>query len=171
MNSKESIQLLGKVILVIEDLDGSNKKIIESTNLITNAGDLFYAQRANQEIPTNDFHIGQLILGTAGNAPSKTSIYSDITAKVNTPLKDLEPGYPKRNDLDVSNTGAAIDSLTYKYKYLSVEGNSTGINRIAIIIPSPVGDSPLLMYATVTSFTKDTSKILTIFINHNFKGV
>lgn len=171
MTNKESIQLPGYITIILEDFKTGKKDIKESRNIVTDAGDLFYCQRANQENSDNAFNAGVLVMGTAGNTPGKVSLFNDITTQVPNSLKALEPGYPKRNDTDVSNTGAAVDSITYKYRYSTTQGNYANINRIAITIQNPIGDSPLLMYAVVPTFTKDNTKVLTIFINHNFKGV
>lgn len=166
MTNRESLHIYGKVIILLND-----EKIIVP-NIVTDAGDLFYAQRSSQEVPVNLFHLGGLILGTAGNTPSKSSIYSDITSIIPSSFKNLEPGYPKRNDTDISNTGANIDSITYKFKYLSNEVNSANINRLAITVQNPTGSSQLLMYSVLPApITKTNGMVLTIFINHNFKGV
>ena len=173
MISHEVVQITGKVIIILSD-PATGKKLsgFEISNIITNAGDLFYAQRANQEVPSNLFHAGGLILGIAGNVPSKTSLYSDITSIVPNSFKNLEPGYPKRNDQDPSNTGANVDSITYKFKYLSNEANSANINRLAITVQNPMGASQLLMYTVLGApIIKNNGIVLTVFINHNFNGI
>jgi len=166
MTNGESISISCKVVILLDDRE------LVSSNIVTDAGDLFYSQRSNLETPDNSFHLGNLVLGTAGNAPSKSSIYSDITSIIPLSLKNLEPGYPMRNDQSSSNSGKGANVITYKFKYASNEVNGIAINRLAITVPNPTGGSQLLMYALLQNpITKNSSQILTIFINHTFKGV
>ena len=169
MTNRDSIDISGKVVIIL--YDGNQLRRLEVPNIVTNAGDLFYAQRANQEVPDNLFHVGGLVLGLNGNAPSKTSIYSDITSIVPSSFKNLEPGYPLRNDQSPSNTGKGKNTITYKFKYLSNEVNSANMNRLAITVQNPNGSSQLLMYAIIPLISKSAGQILTVFVNHNFNGV
>ncbi len=167
----ERLKVKGRVTLVLESVDKKQRRVIETNNIVTDAGDTHYAQRAGGETPTNAFHTGRMALGTSGNAPAKSSTYSDITAVVSGSVKAFDAGYPKSNDNDTDNTGATADTLSYRTSYLTSEANAVSIDRVAITIASPAGGSPLLMYATLTPFTKTTNDTLKVFINHNFNGI
>lgn len=167
----ERLKIKGRVTFVLESRDGKSKQIIETDNIVTNAGDTHYAQRAGGETPTNAFQTGRMVLGTSGNAPGKGSLYSDITSVVSGSVKAFDATYPKSNDNDTDNTGANVDSLTYRTSYLTSEANAVSIDRIAITVASPSGGSPLLMYAVVTPFTKTSNDTLKVFVNHNFNGI
>jgi len=169
LNSQIGVK--GKIAIVLENREARTRRVIEARNIVTDAGDKHYAQRAAGETPTDAFQTGRLVLSTTGNAPGKASIYSDLTGVVSGSLKAFDGTYPKTADGDTDNTGAAIDSITYRTSYITSEANAAGITRLAITIASPVGGSPLLMYATVTSFTKTSSDTLKVFVNHNFNGI
>lgn len=167
----EQVRMKGRVAFILENKEARTRRVIEANNIVTDAGDKHYAQRAAGESPTDVFQTGRLVLGTTGNAPAKGSVYSDITAVVSGSLKAFDATYPKTADGDADNTGAGVDIITYRVSYTTAEANSAGITRLAITIASPVGGSPLLMYATVTSFTKTASDTLKVFVNHTFNGI
>ena len=68
-----------KIVAVLEKADGSTE-VHETKNVVTNAGDVFYAQRATGTTPT-DFWTsgafdGRMFLSQTATAASKTQNYS-----------------------------------------------------------------------------------------------
>lgn len=164
--------ITGRVTVVRTNTKTGKVDVFHSRNIVTDEGDKHYAQRGAGEAPT-EFATIAFELGTAGNAPSKTSIRSDVTTKVSGSLKQDQAGYPKSNDGDADNTGSGVDVVSHSVLYDTSEANSAGITRV--IITNWAGGTPaagevLLMYATLTSFTKTSDDTLKIFVNHTMNG-
>lgn len=169
-NEKEQIK--GMVVAILRNEKTGETKVMKAKNIVTDAGDLHYAQRGAAETPTN-FTTAAMELGTAGDAPGKTSNRSNVTTKVSSSLKQIDGTYPQTNDSDGDNTGAGTDIVTWRVSYGTSEANGTGIDRV--IITNYAGGTPgaseaVLMYATFTSFNKTSSDTLKMFVNHTFTG-
>lgn len=167
----DTLQTAGVVLALLCNKTLSTGILITSTNLITTAGLTHYAQRGAGETPTNFNGTTNtaIVLGTAGNAPAAGSDYADITTKVTGSLKQLTTGYPTSNDSDSDNTGSGATVTTFQVSYLTSEANASNIDRVAVTnwaSGSPGTNEPLLMYATVSSFTKTSSDTLKMIINH-----
>lgn len=141
-------------------------------NLVTDAGLIYYAQRAAAETPTNTF--ASAYVGTAGNAPAAASNYSDLTALATNPEQSVDATYPTTNDGDSDNGGAGTAVTTWRFSYPAANGVGT-LDRIAISVATASGTDPLLMYAESSSFTpsgditKTSSDTLKFFVNHTFQ--
>lgn len=175
----EKMKINGEVVVVLEDQVTGKKRIYRSKNIVTNAGDLFYAERAvKTAIPTNfvdgsgDFDgIMELYNGASG-APAKGNDRSNLTGLVSGSAKAMDSGYPKINDSDPDNTGAGTDIVTYLVSYAKGEANATGIADVILTNPSPGASEPLLMHAEFgTAFDKTSNDTLKVFINHQMNGV
>jgi len=158
----------GSIVVLLEDED-NNVVCIKQSNIITSAGDIYYAQKAAGEVPTNNFAI--IELGIGGTAPSKSSNRSAINP-VPGSQTPFVIGYPKTNDLEPLNTGKGVNVNTFRGFYNHGVAQGTGIDRVIITIPSPGGTAPLLMYGVLSQpFNKGPIGTLTIFVNHTFSGV
>lgn len=166
------------VVLVLETPEGRITKTIVWDNLVTDAGDRYYAELAvigfqGSGSPTNSFQY--LELGTAGNTPTKSSDRSDVTSKVSSSIKVVSSGYPTTNDTDTLNTGAGVDIISWKFEYGTAEANASGIDRCIITNgPSPGASEAVLNYGdsfTGGSFTKTSNDLLTVYVNHRLNGV
>ena len=151
------------------------KKWIKGMNLVGNDGDTFYAQAAASEAPTNDFAgaNGRQELGNGSQGtPGKTDTYSALIGPVTASRKIIDATWPKTNDGDADNTGAAVDTVLSASPVLSAS-NSVGLSGGVVhnAAGSPVAGSVLLTYWTITAFNKTADDTLKIFINHNFLGV
>lgn len=164
-----SVDLKGKIVIVAENILTGEKNIYETNNIVTDAGDVFYAQKGAGESVTNAF--ANSILGTGSTAPGKSSTTSSLTI-ISGSEKAPSSGYPKTNDADADNTGAGTDVVTYKYEYAAGDGNWTAINEGAIKVASAGAGAPLLChYQFAASFNKDSSTTLKLFVNHTMTGV
>lgn len=145
------------------------KILLPASNIVTNAGDLHYAQRAVSEALTNAF--GVHLMATAGPAtPSKTDDLSALT-EVAASEKATDTGYPTRDDTDTKNTGAGTDVVTHKVAYTTGDFNATGISHGTITNATPGTTEPLLTsYAFASSFDKTSSDTLDVFVNHTMSG-
>lgn len=167
MSQKDLSQTKGKIIFVLNGPSG--RRVHRTHNIVTNAGDLYHAQKVAGESPTNAF--ANLVLASAGAAPGKTSNYDNITPIAST-NKAPASGYPKTNDDDIDNTDAGVDVVTYKYYYTKADFNAAVISDGVITIASPIAGSALLTHFEFASaFEKTADDTLTVFVNHEMLGV
>jgi hypothetical protein len=152
-------------------------------NIITDAGDLFYAERSvKTAIPTNfvdgsgDWDgIFELYADNAtapGKANNRSTGFSG-GAFVASSQQAPEATYPKINDTgDADNTGDGPDITTYTVVYTKGTLNDTGIDDVFITNPSHGATEAILFHAdglgTLTITTNDSLKII---VNHQFNGV
>jgi len=166
-----------KVVVILEGPGG--RRVHESTNIVTDAGDLFYAERGvAQAVPTNFTTAGGVFDGImelyngASGVPAKGNNRSSLVGLVAGSAKAMDATYPKINDSDPDNTGAGTDIVTYRVSYLTTEANATGIADVIITNPTPGASEPLLMHAEFAApFDKTSSDTLKVFVNHRMNGV
>lgn len=153
------------VLAVLRTVDGT--RLIPATNIVTDAGDLWYAQKGCNESVTNVFGIHEM---QSAGTPGKGSNRSNFTA-IGSSQKAHKATYPKRNDTDADNTGAGTDVVTFcaEYNKADFSGNVThGI----ITNTTPGASEPILTgYAFANSFNKTTDDTLKVFVNHTMNGV
>lgn len=160
-------KVVGRICFILDGPDGKRK--YSTTNLITDAGDIYYAQKMAGETPTNAF--ANLVLGSGSGTPAKNSTYSSITPIAST-NKAVGTGYPKTNDSDADNNYAGQNVVTYKYYYGKADFNAASITEGVITIASPSAGSPVLCYFKfANAFEKTENDTLTVFINHESEGV
>ena len=165
INDKKGFNVIG----IVRDNFGNIKNILKGKNIVSNDGDLFYAEMAAGEAPTYDF--ASCVLGTGTVAADKADDYDDVTPIAGS-NKAPSAGYPKTNDTDEDNTGKAVDSVTYKYYWLGADFNNAAIAEGCITIAAPgAGSKVLTRFLFAASFEKTASDTLTVYINHNFLGV
>lgn len=178
-SKKNGIPVTGVVVVVLENRETGEKRTHVSRNIVTDAGDLYYAERCvKTAIPTNFVDgagawdgVIELFNG-ASAAPAKGNDRSDMAGPVATSESAMAAGYPKVNDLDADNTGAGVDIVTYLAEYASGEANAAGIADVIVTNPSPGGAEALLMHAEFASpFTKTSADTLKVFVNHQLNGV
>lgn len=158
------------VVAILKHEDGS-EEVLRTTNIVTDAGDLYYAQKACGETPTHAFDA--LHLGTGASTPAKTDDADDFTAVVGSG-KVKSATYPKTNDGDVDNTGKGADVVTWKFEYATGEANSAGITEAIIVVGAgalSAGEAVLTHFRFAASFTKSASDTLVIYVNHAPTGV
>jgi hypothetical protein len=155
------------------------KRTHVTKNIVTAAGDLHYAERLANVIPTDftdvagDFDgILELYAGAQSASPDKANDRSDLADLVADSGQAMDSGYPKLDDDDSDNSGAGAGVLTYRVSYATGDANSADIDNLAITNPSPAADEPLLMHAEFdTPFEKTSDDTLKVFINHTLAGV
>lgn len=182
----DEIGIKGEVVVVLTNEKTGQKQTFVSKNIVTNDGDLYYAERAAllttgtpiSPVPT-DFTdangapdmIMELYNGASG-APAKGNDRSAMAGLVSGSAKAMDSGYPKVNDSDPDNTGAGTDIVTYLVSYAKAEANATGIADVIITNPSPGASEHLLMHAEFgTAFDKTSNDTLKVFVNHQMNGV
>lgn len=182
--------LRGTVVLVLRDAATGKKKWTRKyRNLITDAGDLYYAERGAllttgtpiSPVPTNftDTNgvpdmIMELYDDTPANsAPGKANDRGDLLGTIApSSAKAIDATYPMVNDSDGDNTGAGVDVVTYRVSYITSEANLADIDDLILTNPSPGATEPLIMHAEFGApFTKTSADTLKVFVNHTFNGV
>lgn len=174
-----NIAIKGLVVAVLTDPQGKVLSRKEVHNIVTNDGDLFYAQLAdaffNASEPTNftdgggNFDAIMELYDNTGNAPAKTSNRSDAGVQIGSG-KAMDAGYPKINDDDADNTGAGTDIITYRVSFTTGEVNGS-IDEVILTNPAPGASEPVITFADGLNTTKTSSNGLKVFINHEMLGV
>jgi hypothetical protein len=141
--------------------------LIPASNIVTNAGDVHYAQRGAAESPTNAFGICEL---ASAGTPGKSANRSAFTM-IGSTAKAHASGYPKTADADSDNTGAGTDIVTFLASYAKADFSHSAISHGIITNTSPGASEPILTgYAFAASFSKTADDTLKVFVNHDFTG-
>lgn len=164
-----------KVVAVLERSNGE-VEVHETKNIVTNDGDVFYAQRATGATPTNFWNVtvfdGNMFLSTTAATPTKADTFATISANiVNTTGQVISAPYPKANDTDADNSGKGPNVVTYACTFSTGQGPYTNVADVSIAKSGASGSAPLLMRAKFAStFTKATTDTLKVFVNHTMTG-
>lgn len=167
----EKVEVRGNVLAILEDIHTGRKRVFETHNIVTNAGDIHYAQRGAGEAVTNAFD--SMELGdSASGAPTKTSTTSTINLIAGT-AKTVKATYPLTNDGDADNTGAGVDIVTWTFEWAAGDFNSSDITDGIIAVTGHGAGADLLTHFEFTggSFAKTASDTLKVIVNHTFNGV
>jgi hypothetical protein len=155
------------VLAILRSIAGE-AQLIPAGNIVTDAGDIHYAQRGCVETPTNAFGIQEMCTaGTPGKAATRAT-FTPVAAS----QKAHAATYPKTNDGDSDNTGAGVDVATWTVSYSAADFSQTGISHGIITNTSPGASEPILTgYAFAASFDKTSSDTLKVIVNHTLNGV
>ena len=148
--------------------------LVPASNIITDAGDLYYAQRGAAETPTNAFGILELTTGReVAAAPAKGDNRGNYdTLVIAGTQKAFDATYPKTNDGDADNTGAGTDVTTYLVSYTKADFNATGITHGILTNVTPGAAEPIMTgFQFAASFNKTADDTLKVFVNHTANGV
>jgi len=167
----DRVQIIGNVIAVIENVKTGHKRIVHGVNIITDKGDKFYAQMACAETPDDDFDGASsgLRMGSDNTTPVKAN--NDVGTFLAGTAHALDGGYEKTDDDDPDNTGKGIDIITWRYSYLTSEGNADAIIEGAIVDDKVTPTGALCHFLFAAAFDKTASDTLKVFVNHTFNGV
>lgn len=167
--TRELLELKADAFVVLTNHKTGEVRIIPGRNIVTDAGDIFYAQSACGETPTNTF--ANLYLATAGPDPVlKTNNYGDFTFHAGSE-KAKTATYPKTNDDDGDNTGSGVDIISWKFDYTTGDGPFVAITHSFIAAAGATGTDPILNgYKWGASWGKDASTSAKIFANHTVNG-
>lgn len=153
---------------VLAVLDGPRGRIlVPASNIVTNAGDIHYAQRGAGETPTNAFGIAEL---ASAGTPGKSANRSSFTV-IGSTQKAHAATYPTTADADADNTGAGADIVSFLASYAKADFTHAAITHGLITNASPGASEPLLTgYAFAAGFAKTADDTLKVFVNHDFTG-
>lgn len=167
------------VIAVRERPEGRHavKEQFLGANLVTDAGEIAYAQKAAGETPTNDFWSANQRFSIRDNAsaltPAETDTYTVFSNPIPSSVKTRTGGYPKTNDTgDADNTGDSPQAVSWAVSYLTTEANGSNLSGLVIVaIASPTTGTPLLNHSVFSPvFAKASTDTLKVFVNHTFEN-
>lgn len=148
------------------------KLLIPGSNLVTDAGDLHFAQRAVAESLTNAFGIGELASASPASYTKTTHRGTSGWTFIGSTQKAHAATYPKRNDGDADNTGAGVDIVSYLQSYTKADFNAASIESGIITNTSPGASEPILNgYDFASTFSKTANDTLKVFQNFTMNGV
>lgn len=157
-------------------IDGPRGRILMPThNIVTDAGDIYYAERGAAETPTNAFGILELTTGReVAAAPAKGDDRSNYdTLVIASTQKAFDATYPKSNDADADNAaGAGADVTTYLVSYTKVDFSDSAISHGIVTNATPAAAEPILTgFQFAAAFAKTADDTLKVFVNHTHNGV
>jgi hypothetical protein len=169
---EESMELGGLVLAIVTDEETGLTAVHRTHNLITDAGDIYYAQLGAEEAATNAFD--SMSLGTAASgAPAKGNDSDDFTEIAST-NKLVKATYPLTNDTgDADNTGDGPDVVTWTFEWATGDFNSAVITDGCILVGALGAAEPLLTHFEFSGgvFEKTATDTLKVIVNHTFDGV
>lgn len=168
----DDVGIIGRVLAIKKNLYTGQITKIHGVNIVTNSGDLYYAQKAMGESPTYNFTNGSggMHLGTSTAAVAKTQ--TDVQTENTAGRHAIKATYPKTADADSDNTGSGTDIATWTYEYLTTEGNIVDIAEGAIVLVlAGAGTQALTRFLFAALFTKTSADTLKVIVNHQFNGV
>jgi hypothetical protein len=164
------IRLMGTVLAVLRHAHLDLQLVVPGLNIVTDAGDIYYAQSAAAETPDNDFdHANSgLRLGDDNTTPTKAD--TDVTSFLSGSAHALDATYEKTDDDDTNNSGAGANVVTWRYSYTTGEGNVADIIEGAIVDNRTTPTAALTHFLFAGVFTKTSSDTLTVYVNHEMLG-
>lgn len=147
-------------------------------NLVTDDGEIYYANRAVNETPAanENFLTGRFEMGTTGYVEAETDDFSNFdvacASKIAGSRQVYTACYPKRNDTgDADNTGDGVDVASYAVLYTTCSWNDTTVEQGTIHDnATPGACTSLLAVFSFCSFAKTACDTLKVFVNHAFEN-
>jgi hypothetical protein len=146
-------------------------RLVLGANIVTDAGDVYYAQKMVGEAVTNTFN--RMALGTGKTAAwAKGSLYGNLTGAIAGSILALDAAYPKRNDGDAANSGKGVNVATWKRTYTDADFTSgVAITDGVLTITGPVAGSPILAgWTFAQTFTLQANEQVVVYVNHSTTG-
>jgi hypothetical protein len=159
----------GTVYAILEDEWGVTETHV-TNNIVTNDGDIYYAQLATGTAVTDDFAAAtaRMRLGTGTTTPTKTD--TDLTTIISGAATPIEASFPAVGDASTGNSGGGADIATWKYIFLPAAFSNAAVAEGAIVdAASPT--AALCHFLFAAPFAKGSTQTLTIFVNHQFNGI
>lgn len=161
----ERTGIRGHVEIFLENIINHEIRRVASHNIVTDAGDIYYAQ-TGIETPTYDFTAGGMKLGDSTTTPTKAD--TDVTNYLAGTYKTIYAGYPMTNDIFGALGGP--DKRTWRYYWDTTEANGVNIREFAIVNKLLVPDAALCHGLIGTTIVKTSEECLTILVHHEFNG-
>lgn len=185
----DDVKIRGTVVVVLVNQKTGKKRTLMTKNIVTDAGDLYYAERGAllttgtpiSPVPSNFTDVNgvpdmimELYDNTpANNAPAKGSDRSDLLGTIApSSAQPMDATYPLVNDPDPDNTGSGTDIITYRRSYTVTQANLADITDVILTNPAPGASEPVINHSEFAApFTKTSDDTLKVFVNHQMSGV
>lgn len=144
----------------------------EFTNLITNVGDEYYAERA-AGIASPPAQVTGMQLGTGTTAVAKNGAGGAIVTLVANSLVAIDGGFPTSNN---TQSGAVACRIQWKTTWAAGTATATGIAEVALVNQSTGTQTAAPAAATISrallspTVNKGASDTLAITWNHDLLG-
>lgn len=143
--------------------------LVPASNIVTSAGDIWYAQRASSESPTNAFNVHSMA-SAFSPAPAKSSVFNHATVIAGSTQAN-DGTYPRTADPDTDNTNASAAGVTHRVSYTRASFAAASITHGLIAAAGATGAAPLLTaYAFASAFAKSVDDTLKVSITHTILG-
>lgn len=162
----EGLCITGTVLAILRNELLDAELIMPGINIVTDDGDIYYAQMAAGEAPADDMDAAAsgLRLGSDNTTPTKAD--TDVTTFIAGTGHALDASYEQTDDPDSDNTGAGPNIITWRYSYLTSEGNAGSILEGAIVDNRTTPTAALTHFLFAAGFGKTSSDTLKVFVNH-----
>lgn len=170
--------IVGYGVAELFDGDGRHKLLVPFSNLITDAGDLYYATKAIVGIapaaPSAPTAVNGMKLGTATTAAGKTTIGAASLAAsadyITGSNVAFDATYPQ-----TANLGAGLGvNATYKTTWAAGVATNATINSVVIVNDQATNATTsvanTISRAVLTTVNKTASDTLAVTWNHKFLG-
>ncbi len=171
------------MVAVLTDTKTGEVKKTVTRNIVTDDGDLYYAERAAllttgtpiAPVPSNftdtngvpDMEM-ELYENDSG-APANTNDRSDLGTLITNSLQAMDATFPENDNQDAANTGKGTTVVTYKVSYTTANANGA-IDDVILTNPTPGASEVLISHADGLAVTKTSSDTLVVYVNHTFVG-
>jgi hypothetical protein len=171
---KDSIHVQGWVDLYLYKEDGSLKQHRQVHNLITDAGDLYYAQKAITGIspatPSAPTAVSGMKLGTGTTAAAKNGAGAALVTYIAASNNPFDATYPSTNNL---GAGHGVQAR-YVTTWAAGDVTNSAITEIVIVNDAAVDATSTagntISRAVFSAINKTASDTLVATWNHLFKG-
>lgn len=153
------------VVIVIHDHDTGLTDVSYGKNIVTDDGDIYYAQRTCGETPTNTY-IGARMGSNIAGGTSKTD--TDVNSFFGVG-KATTATYPKTNDGDPLNTLAGVNIVTWKFEWATSE--NVGAQDEIAIVDNLTTPTTALCHADCGLQNKTNLQSMIVYVNHVFEGI
>lgn len=159
-------------VVVLLKKKGKLLDYVFGRNIVTSAGDIYYAQKACTETPTNNYTDMYLCNAHVGNnAMVKTDNRANFTDIAGT-NKTKSANYPRTSDPDTDNTGNGANICSWLFSYAAGDGNWAGIAYAYVTKNTPGASESLLCGISFNgTWAKDANTSAKVFVNHGENGV
>ncbi len=165
--ANDAIGARENITIVISDKNGNIKNIAKGKNIVTDDGDIAYAQLVVSE--ATNFDTPFIRLGTSGSAVTKSD--TDVNTFITDSDLALDVGFPQRDNSDPGNIDGGVDVITWKFSYALGDLDTTGIAEGAIVNNGTTPTSALNHFLFAAPFDVASTDQLTVYVNHTFNGI
>lgn len=169
MSIKEQQTVRGRGVAIVRGPDGREKQRVPFDNLVTQQGDLYYADRA-AGIAGAPAAVTGMQLGTSTTAPAKTGAGAAIVTLVANSLVALDGGFP------TSALDGTARRIRYQTTWAAGVATDSNINEVALVNQSTGTQTAAPASATISrallspAVNKAAGDSLEVQWDHTFEG-